>query len=690
MYRCTLGCAEKTESEEEVGGNGDDDSMNGPIVWEVDDRVSTCLVNGDVEGAIEGLIARYGRYCMASPNKETVPSEPVESPNAEQCGNTKAVSCHHRQWAGGHEERFYRLLVHTLRCEWGALDVAHAHHRIMDLCRAILHQDDRFVRQVFSFRTTSALVSSTVGCSSSDGTTVCHHGRAGGGASGRCLSDVVLKALYATTATLPRLSVSSSAALIGTSCSCATDGTDTSPLSSANQRSRSSPAGTAADSFAEWQSAVRALLPETMSVIAGGAITGSSRPDTLRAVDIAAVERNKRTISSNYLRAEYPSLQLQAFLSHIYPFAVAKCSSGEGTSGRGPAEPGEHVLRSVSGLWLLDALGELWGVRAVVPGCKAVFHALGARRKVEMSQLASGRSASTARISADSLNNLHILQLTALQRAADRVERRMLVRFSETEAAYTTLVLFFLYEMLSGELTPECKTADESACQGKGGGTSSLPLSLTLAEMERRLLWNTTAIGKHLGELKPFLHSVELYHPCPSLRCEGDESGDAAVLSSGCISESNDHEKKMGSLSSRSLPANAVAGGKRAREKTHDALAHCCPAAVNYLQQPVRLPLRAAAVEGAGKTNKDQNARNILALFSRRRTSGLHVLFPLPWVPLPTATAASLRRRRLTELAAEEVLSAMPKERHVPMYIGVALKKRKVRKKLEVMGMMTA
>lgn len=662
-------CDENEESDEKVGGNAEGDCLNKSIAWELDDRVSTCLVNGDVNGAIDGLMARYERYCMASSAKETLPSESAESPRGEQRGGRRTVTCPHRHLVGGHEERFYRLLVHTWRCDWGALNVVHAHHRFMDFCRALLHQDDRFVHQVLSSENSSSLVSRVAGCSPSGGTTVSHHSHSGGGTSGRCLTDIVLKALYATAATLPRLSVSSSGSFIETYLSCPTNGAGTPPYNSAHQRSRrSSSTNAAPDSYAAWESAVRALLPETMSAIAGGTTTGSSRPDALEVVDASVVERNKRTISSNYLRAEYPSLQLQAFLSHIYPYLVGKSSGGEGTSKRGPIEPNEKMLRSVSGLRLLDALSELWGVDAVVPGCKAVFHALCERKKAEISQVASRRSSSTACKSVDSLNSLHILQLAALQRAADRLERGMLVRFSAAEAAYISLVLFLLYEMLSGELTPECKTADGSVCKGKGSGASSLPLCLTLAEVERRLQWSSTAIGVHFGELKAFLRSVELYHPCFS-RCYKSEGGDAEVLYSGSASERSDRGVKTASLSSRSLPSNAVAGSKTRREKAHDSLLDCCPAGAIYLLQPVRLPLEAAGAEGVGK-KEGQDVRNTLALFAHRRTSGLHGLLPLPWVRLPSATAVSVSRQRLTTLAAEEILSAMPKKRHIPMYIG--------------------
>lgn len=665
-----MGCGKIEESEEKVGSNAEDDCINESIAWELDDRVSTCLANGDVKGAIDGLMVRYRRYCMALSPKETVPSDSVETLRAEQCRSKRVDRCPHRQWVGGHEERFYRLLVHTWRCDWGALDVVHAHHRFMDSCRALLHQDDRFVHQVLSSENTSSLVSSVGGCSASGGTTVSHYSRGGGGTSGRCLTDVVLKALYATAATLPLLSVSSSSSFIGTSSSCPTNGTGTPSLSSAHQRlRRSNPARAVPDSFAEWQSAVRALLPETMSAITGGVTTGSSRPDTLKVVDASAVERNKKTISSNYLRAEYPSLQLQAFLSHIYPFLVGKSSGGEETSERGSVERRENLLRSASGLRLLDALSELWGIDAVVPGCKAVFHTLCERRKVELSQLGSRRRSSAACISADSLNSLHNLQLAALQRAVDRLERRLVARLPAAEAAYISLVLFLLYEMLSGELTPECKAADESAYKGKISGASSLPLCLTLAEVERRLQWSSTAIGMDLGELQVFLHSVELYHPC-FLRCCESEGSDAEVLYSGSVSESSEHGKKKVSMSSRSLLSNGVAGSKRSFEKAHDSLLDCFPGAANYLLQPVRLPLEAGDVKDAGKRKDGQDVRNILALFACRRISGPHVLLPLPWIQLPSVAGVSLRRQRLIALAAEEILSAMPRERHVLMYIG--------------------
>lgn len=244
----------------------------------------------------------------------------------------------------------------------------------------------------------------------------------------------------------------------------------------------------------------------------------------------------------------------------------------------------------------------------------------------------------------------------------------MLVRFSAAEAAYISLLLLLLYEMLSGELTPECKTADGSVCKGEGSGANSLPLCLTLAEVERRLQWSTTAIGVHFGELKAFLRSVELYHPCFS-RCYESDGGDLKVLCSGSASERSDCGENSASLSSRSLPSNAVAGSKTPCEKAHGSLLDCCPAVANYLLQPVRLPLEAAGAEDAGK-KEGQDVRNTLALFARRRSSGLHALLPLPWVQLPSATAVSLSRQRLTALAAEEILSAMPKKRHIPMYIG--------------------
>lgn len=664
---------EEEEKEEEENHNSDEDMEDEPILWELDDRVSTCLANGDVEGGGEGLLRCYARFCAPSSSrtKRVEHVEDVRMASTEE-EEKAAMQLRRRQRLGGHDERFYRLLVHTWRCDWGALHVAHAHHRLMDSCRSILHEDERFVHQVMgssSIRVTGTDSESPQGLRT---TASSLGGGGGGGASGRSVGDIALKALYASASTLPRLSVSSSP-------------TTSRPVRSSQDAERSISAlhtleASPPDAFTEWEEAMKALLPWTMGVKEVRAKAGGSS-STVSNTAASVMERNKRTVPFHYWCAATPRLQLQAFLSHIYPFVVNKGSSEEKSDARESPSLRDRILVAASGRSLLDALGASWGIKEVLPGCKASLQVLKERRRMEKSgNGAKAAAAATGSTTSPSLMSIYSLECAALQRAADRLERRLGTRLSPVEAGYVILVVFHLYEMLSGELMTECDTDTRSGENDKNtdGGTP-LPLSLSLSEVERRLQWRATALGAHLGDLESFLQSVELFHPASGITYKRDENGTTPQPRRTSLSGRN-HRLGGGSENKKYVAGLQSAGsvgqeGEVEPEKHPDGGGSSSVWMEHFLQQPVRLPLEggnAAVVGAGGGKEKHHNAKasSVLSLFARRRTSQLRAPLPMPWVRLPTTAEASLHRQRLTRLAAEEILSGMPKESHIPMYIG--------------------
>lgn len=647
---------EKREGEHEDRG----------VCWEVDDRVCSCLANGDVEGAIDGLMARYARYC-ASPCEGVERQEEAPPSRDVHCGDARERErLRRRQRVGGHQERFYRLLLHTWRCDWGALDLAHAHHRLMDFCRGILHRDDGFAQQVLAPRVVGLGV---CGSSSAGGLSVPVHSRGGGGAGGRwrCVGDVALKALHATVYTLPRLSDSPSVTFEATSCSYATDGSVAFP-SREEGGMKVGTWGTAlgCGGFAAWRSLASALLPVTLGARDGKSALGAPPPS--EAVG-RIVARNRLTIPRNYLCDGPPSLQLQAFVSHIYPFVVGNSSSGSGAVAGAGGEGREGMPPVASGRRLLDALGERWGVREVLPGCKGVLEVLKERRRTEKSGGPPGRSGKTGRTPSSTCNRLHALKSAALQRAADRLERRIGMRHSAAEAGYVTLVVLLLYEMLSGELTPEWETDRELVLRGRERAEGPLPLCLSVAEVTRRLKWKTSAIGADLGELGPFLQSVELYHPVDWNPLQRSESGALSPLDRGSFCRSSRRGDEEGCDGGYQSEENEVREGKFISKNGSEKVVGPSLEVEHYLRQPVRLPLEAAGAVAGGKEGMESSG-SVLSLFARRRGPELQTPFPMPWVRLPIAGEASLHRQRLIGLAAEEILSGMPKESFVPMYIG--------------------
>lgn len=102
--------------------------------WSVSDVVSTCLANGDMEGA--ALHIREGSYdAIMSDEEGIVLKKSNEEEESEEDGETSPAVL---RMVTSESERLYTLLIHTMRCDWGALSVTHAHHRCMEWTLAVL------------------------------------------------------------------------------------------------------------------------------------------------------------------------------------------------------------------------------------------------------------------------------------------------------------------------------------------------------------------------------------------------------------------------------------------------------------------------------------------------------------------------------------------------------------------------
>lgn len=566
-----LSSASEDEAQEGEALKEEDEEVD----WELDDRVSTCLANGDDEGALRYFFARYQAYVLA--------------PQLFEATKRRA----------GHSERMRKFLVHSFRCNWGALNIPHAHQRFVDISRGLLGYDEVFSHHVSSSVSAAALAQTHFLQGVGEGSSMNFFGASttssspavrakaaaalyqqqvqlrrvgsvGGGltSGSRSLADVVLKCLVATCTTLPRIVEPSLSALVP-------------------------PKGSE-----RWYDSVKEVLPD-------------SSPQFTRSC---------QTLSKNYLSVA-PTLQLQAFLSFIFPYLFA-------TSGNGSSAQEEHPL-SVSGRKILDVLGERWGVERVMPGYKAVLHSIQEAKKTSKKgqpNPADDGEQSTAAYSSRAMN----VALSAALKAVERVELRVSMKQSLHEASFMATVVLLLFEMLSGFVTMHLSST-ETAAKKKSVATYSFPLSLSLEELSRRLQWNGSFIAHHWDSLSSFLEKIELLH--------------------GAVDAPAPHRgaKARKALSGRQTAASLRDAARSAKESL--VVAAAASPAVQYLSgQPVRLPPVGGAVA----------------------PSPLPVVAPLPypWSTLPIADVAERRRMELRRLAAEEILSAMPKEAHKPMYIG--------------------